>query len=81
MPKPAKLTKPQIEYLRELNDRPKSHIRHYAPSNRLLDLGFAQLIGGSWGKRVQITDAGRERLRQIEDGEPCAPAGVTSPPR
>ena len=68
MPNPAKLTKPQIEYLRELNERPKSHIRHYAPSNRLLDLGFAQLIGGI-GERVQITSAGRARLRQIEEAD------------
>ena len=29
----------------------------------------------------QITTAGRERLRQIEESEPCAPAGVTSRPR
>lgn len=57
-----KLTKPQAELLHDLQHRTITCSPSYKPSQRLIALGYAELVQGKYSDHVRITDAGRAVL-------------------
>jgi hypothetical protein len=59
-----KLTKPQIQTLRQLAKDFSGASTLYKPAMKLVALGLAEVRIGRFTDRVQITEAGREFLKE-----------------
>ena len=65
----AKLTKPQIELLADIEETSCSASTTYAPARKLVELGLARWVSGKYGDFLAITEAGRLALASSEGGQ------------